>query len=103
MSAELAVTLPAVLLVLGVALGAVSLASDQAWLTSAAGWAARAIAIGGDSDESVRSAIDERPGISTNVAFEGGEVCVTFMRQATGPLGWINASAEGRACARRVL
>lgn len=103
MSAELAVTLPAVLIILGVALGAVTLAGDQAWLTSAAGWAARAIAIGGDSEESLRVAVDARPGISTRVVFEGAEVCVTLTRNASAPLEWINASAVGHACARRVL
>ena len=102
-SAEFAVTLPAVLVVLGVALGAVTLAGDQAWLASAAGWAARAIAIGGDSAESLRVAVAGRQGISTHVVFEGAEVCVTLTRDASAPLEWINASAVGHACARRVL
>jgi hypothetical protein len=48
-------------------------------------------------------AVAGRQGISTHVVFEGAEVCVTLTRDASAPLEWIDVSAVGHACARRVL
>ena len=102
-SAEFAVTLPAVLGILGLVLSALSLAGDQAWLTSASSWAAREVAMGGDERDVVSSVVVGHPGIESDVSLIDDQICVTLSRKPTGPLALLGISAVGRACARRAL
>lgn len=102
-SAEFAVTLPAVLGILGLVLGALSLFGNQAWLTSASAWAAREVAMGGDEHDVIRSLVSGHPGIDSDVALVDDQVCVTLTRAPSGPLALLGISASGHACSRRTL
>ena len=102
-SAELAVTLPAVIGVLGLVLGGLGLVADRAWLTSASGWAARAIAIGGDQDAVLSDVLTGHPDVVPDVSVTEESVCVTLERHASGPVGVLGLFASGGTCVRRVL
>ena len=103
MSAELAVTLPAVLSLCALVFGALGLTTDQARLTSAAGWVSRAIAIGGDEQESLRAALTGMSDVDATVTVVDGLVCVTLTRNAPGPLAALPIAAIGHSCVRQVL
>lgn len=101
-SAEFAVTLPVVISVLGLLLGSLSVARDQTWLTSTAGWAARAIAIGGSPDTTLSDVLSDHAEVSGDVTNENGRVCVT-LRRANGLSAALGIAATGRSCVRKVL
>lgn len=103
MSAELAVTLPAVLSLCALVFGALGLTADQAKLTSAAGWASRAIAIGGDEQELLRAVSLGITDVEATVTVVDGLVCVTLVRKAPGPLAALPIAAIGHSCVRQVL
>lgn len=84
-------------------LGALSMTADQARLTSASGWAARAIAIGGDEQESLRAASAGMSDIEATVTVIDGHVCVTLVLKARGPLAALSIAATGHSCVRQVL
>lgn len=95
-TAELAVVMPAVVLVLLLVLAGVSAGVTQLRVTDAARVAARQAAIG--SDDVVGAAQRVAPGVSVSV--EGGELtCVTAARRVPGPLGGLGLTARSRACA----
>jgi len=102
-SAEFAVTLPAVFAALTLVLGALGVAGDQAWLTGASAWVAREVATGVDQHDAIRSVVRGHRGIESEVELGHDQVCVTLVRAPTGPLALLGVSATGRACVRRVL
>lgn len=102
-SAELAVTLPAVVAVLGLVLGGLGLVTDRAWLTSASGWAARAIAIGGNPDVVVADVLVGHADVAPNVLVTDEMVCVSLALRPNGPFGALGLGASGSSCVRRVL
>ncbi len=102
-SAELAVTLPAVIGVLSLVLGGLGLVADRVWLTSASGWAARAIAIGGNPDAVMADALKSHSDVVPDVSETQDSVCVMLERRASGPIGVLGLVASGSTCVRRVL
>ncbi|WP_247595158.1 TadE family type IV pilus minor pilin [Actinomyces procaprae] len=95
-TAELAVTMPAVVLVLLLVLAAISAGVTQLRVTDAARVAARQAAIG--SSDVVGAA--QRAGGPVTVSVETGELtCVTTSRRVPGPLGGLGLTARSRACA----
>lgn len=95
-TAELAVVMPAVVLVLLLVLAGVSAGVTQLRVADAARVAARQAAIG--SDDVAGAAQRVAPGVSVGV--ERGEfTCVTVARRVPGPLGGLGLTASSRACA----
>ncbi|MDO4242890.1 MAG: TadE family type IV pilus minor pilin [Actinomyces sp.] len=95
-TAELAVAMPAVVLVLVLVLAAVSAGITQLRVADAARVAARQAALG--SVEASSAARRVSPGVSVSV--ERGELtCVTVSRRVPGPLGGLGLTARSRACA----
>jgi len=82
-TAEFAVTLPAVVLVLAACLSGMRLAGDQLRVQDAAAVAARAAARGGDAGVASRLI----PGSTTTRADRDGLVCVRVSLPAADPLG----------------
>lgn len=94
-TAEIAVALPAVVLVLLLVLSAVSAGVTQLRVTDAARVAARQAAIGSDD---VAGAADA--GGEVSVGVEQGELsCVHVSRPVPGPLGGLGLTARSTACA----
>ncbi len=95
-TAELAVAMPAFVLVVVLALSAISAGVTQLRVTDAARVAARAAAIGQDP-----VAVGQRAGgaVSLSVSDAAGLTCVTASRPVPGPLGRMGLSARSRACA----
>lgn len=89
-SAELAVALPAVILVLLMSIGALMVGVDQIRCTDAARVAARAAARG-DTDAVVRKNGERAapPGSSVAIGSSGGLVRVTVTSPVRGPFGWV--------------
>ncbi|WP_350347429.1 TadE family type IV pilus minor pilin [Agromyces sp. G08B096] len=99
-TAELAVALPAVALVLALCLGAVHVVGRQVRLTDAAADAARALGRGDSAD--VAGGIAERVaggGVGMTVWDETPLVCARLTATAGGLLGGISLSAESCAVA----
>lgn len=95
-TAELAVAMPAVVLVLLLVLAAVSAGVTQLRVTDAARVAARQAAMG--SGDVVTAAQRVAPGVGVSV--DRGELtCVTVSRPVAGPLGGMGLTARSRACA----
>ncbi|WP_233188249.1 TadE family type IV pilus minor pilin [Actinomyces qiguomingii] len=95
-TAELAVTMPAVVLVLLLVLATISAGVTQLRVTDAARVAARQAAIG--SNDVVGAA--QRAGGPVVVSVESGELtCVAVSRRVPGPLGGLGLTARSRACA----
>lgn len=95
-TAELAVTLPAVVLVLLLVLSAISAGLTQLRVTDAARAAARQAAIGNQDYAGVAGRIAG----PVNVGVETGELtCVSVSRGVPGPLGTLGLTARARACA----
>lgn len=95
-TAELAVAMPAVVLVLLLVLSGVSAGVTQLRVTDAARVAARAAAIG----ESDLTGAANRAGGGVGLTVEQGEfTCVTASRRVPGPLGGLGLNARSRACA----
>lgn len=95
-TAELAVAMPAVVLVLLLVLATVNAGVTQLRVTDAARVAARQAAIG--SSDVAGAA--QRAGGPVTVSIESGELtCVTASRRVPGPLGGLGLTARSRACA----
>lgn len=91
-TAELAVALPAVVLVLACCLSGMAAASQQLRLTDAAALAARTFARGGDPDALVARLL---PGAHVTRSAEGDLACVTVTEQAGG----LPLTLTARSCA----
>ena len=95
-TAETALSLPAVVLVLLLVLSAVSAGVAQLRVTDAARVAARQAAIGSDDVEG--EAV--RAGGEVSVGVDRGELtCVHVSRPVPGPLGGLGLTARSTACA----
>ena len=95
-TAEIAVALPAVVLVLLLVLSAVSAGVTQLRVTDAARAAARQAAIGSDDVEGAAT----RAGGAVSVDVDRGELtCVHVSRMVPGPLGGLGLTARSTACA----
>ncbi|MBM7829892.1 Flp pilus assembly protein TadG [Agromyces cerinus] len=97
MTAEFAVALPAIALVLAACLASVQLAAQQVRLTDAAADAARALGRG--ESESEAAAIAERisGGAGLSTATDGQFVCATLTASGGGLLAAIELRAESCA------
>ncbi len=95
-TAETAVVLPSVIVVLALVLSAVSAGATALRVTDAARAAARAAALGrSDLDAVVAAAAGH-----ASLAVERGELtCVTVSRPVPGPMGGLGVTARSRACA----
>ena len=94
-TAELAVAMPAVAMVLLLVLSGVSAGVTQLRVTDAARVAARAAAIGEDP-----AGVASRVGGAVNLSVERGDLtCVSASRPVPGPLGRLGLTARSRACA----
>lgn len=93
-TAEFAVVLPAVLVCLGLCVGAIQAAAQHVRLTDAAAVAARALGRGDDA-----GGIVSRSGAAIETERTGGLLCVrlTATSSVTG-LGPLGVSASARAC-----
>ncbi|OUE21065.1 hypothetical protein BFL36_11115 [Clavibacter michiganensis] len=101
-AAEFAVVLPAVVLVLGLCLGAVQTVGQQVALTSAAEEAARSLGRGEGAGTAGARIEGAASGASLEVEHPGHDVCVDL----TAPTRFAPAAAVGivvqaRGCARR--
>lgn len=95
-TAEIAVALPAVVLVLLLVLSAVCAGVTQLRVTDAARVAARQAAIGSDDVEGAAV----QAGGAARVDVERGELtCVHVSRPVPGPLGGLGLTARSTACA----
>ena len=100
-TAEIAVALPAVVLVLLLVRSAVSAGVTQLRVTDAARVAARQAAIGSDDVEG--AAVRAGGGVAgggVSVGVDRGELtCVHVSRPVSGPLGGLGLTARSTACA----
>lgn len=96
-TAELAVAMPAVILVLLLALSALAAGATQMRLTDAARVGARQAAIGADPLAAAGSVVPS--GSSIAVGAEGDLTCVSISRAAPGVLGRAGLTLRARACA----
>ncbi|MCD2499017.1 MULTISPECIES: TadE family type IV pilus minor pilin [Microbacterium] len=97
-AAEFAVTLPAVLLVLALAIGAVAAQAQRVLLQDAVADAARLLARGEDAGRVARAVTDAVPQAHTESASEGERVCMS----ASAPVRLFGATTitiAARACA----
>ncbi|WP_172120556.1 TadE family type IV pilus minor pilin [Actinomyces faecalis] len=95
-TAETAVVLPSVVLVLVLVLSAVSAGVTQLRVTDAARVAARAAAVGRTDLDAVVAAAAGRSHLEIE---HGALTCVTVSRQVPGPAGLLGVAAHSRACA----
>jgi hypothetical protein len=100
-TAEFAVALPAVVLVLGLALGALAVGSQSVRLQDAAGLAARALARGEPPGEVAGIAGALVPGVGLARSDRSGLVCAVLAVRAAGVLSGIELRAESCALAER--
>ncbi|WP_162940253.1 TadE family type IV pilus minor pilin [Gryllotalpicola protaetiae] len=100
MTAEFAVVLPSVMLVLALCLGAVNVIGQQVVLGSLASSGARMLARG-DDPAAVRARVaSAAPGASLAQSADGSFVCVALAREARfGPIGLGMVSLSARDCA----
>ncbi|MDO4042725.1 TadE family type IV pilus minor pilin [Clavibacter michiganensis] len=99
-AAELAVVLPAVVLVLGLCLGAVQTVGQQVVLTSAAEEAARSIGRGEDAGTAAARVEGAAGGASMAVDRSGHAVCVRLTAPSRfSPAGAAGLRVSARGCA----
>ncbi|KDP91568.1 MULTISPECIES: TadE family type IV pilus minor pilin [Clavibacter] len=99
-AAELAVVLPAVVLVLGLCLGAVQTVGQQIVLTSAAEEAARSLGRGEDAGTAAARIEGAAGGASMAVDRSGHAVCVRLTAPSRfAPAGAAGLSVSARGCA----
>lgn len=100
MTAEFAVVLPGVVLVLALCLGAVNVIGQQVALGSLASSGVRMLARG-DDPGAVRSRVAAAaPGASLAQSADGAFVCIALERQARfGPVGLGTVTLSARDCA----
>ncbi len=98
-TAEFAVALPAVLLLMALLLSVVRLGATQVGAVDAAADAARSLGRD-DGSEQVESRLARQlPGAAWSASRSGGLVCVDIIVPATGPAGLLGVAAHGHACA----
>jgi Flp pilus assembly protein TadG len=99
-AAELAVVLPAVVLVLGLCLGAVQTVGQQVMLTSAAEEAARSLGRGEDAGTAAARIEGAAAGAAMSVDRSGHAVCVRLTAPSRfGPAGTAGIRVSARGCA----
>jgi len=96
-TAEFAVALPAIALVLAVCLGAVLLAAQQVRLTDAAADAARALGRGEDAGSARSIAARVAGDVAIEVVNDGDIVCALLSTSGAGLLSAVHL--EARSCA----
>lgn len=96
-TAELAVALPAVALVLAACLASVQLGAHQVRLTDASADAARALARGEPAGEAASIAVRVAGPVELSSAHDGAFVCVTLQARGGGLLDAITLRAESCA------
>ena len=100
MTAEFAVAMPAVLLVLATALGGVQLAGLQLRLQDAAADAARALGRAEAVSTVEHRARQQVPGAVVEVkSAPDGVVCARLSAAAAGPIGLVGIEVEATSCA----
>lgn len=97
MTAEFAVALPAIVLVLAGCLASVQLAAQQVRLTDAAADAARALGRGESHDAAQAIAVRTSGAAALEVADEGEFVCARLTASGAGLLAAVRLSAESCA------
>ncbi|MDQ0743873.1 Flp pilus assembly protein TadG [Clavibacter sp. B3I6] len=101
-AAELAVVLPAVVLVLGLCLGAVQTVGQQVMLTSAAAEAARSLGRGEDAATATARIAGAAGGAAMAVDRSGRTVCVELSAPSSfRPAGAVGLRVAARGCARQ--
>ena len=99
-AAELAVVLPAVVLILGLCLGAVQTVGQQVMLTSAAEEAARSLGRGEDAGTAAARIEGAAAGAAMSVDRSGHAVCVRLTAPSRfGPAGTAGMRVSARGCA----
>jgi hypothetical protein len=99
-AAELAVVLPAVVVVLGLCLGAVQTVGQQVALTSAAEEASRSLGRGEGTETAARRIEGAASGAAMSVERPGHAVCVRLTAPSRfGPAGALGISVSARGCA----
>jgi hypothetical protein len=102
-TAEFAIVVPAVIAVLALVLGGISMGRDALAVSTAAHQAARAIARGDDPAQVQRVVFERVPGATVDIVPMSGEVCVTVQASiASGARAWFEPPTA-RACAPRDL
>ncbi|WP_155865018.1 TadE family type IV pilus minor pilin [Gryllotalpicola ginsengisoli] len=100
MTAEFAVVLPGVLMVLALCLGAVQVVAQQVALASAASSGARMLARGDDPGTMRSRVAAAASGASIAQSTDGAFVCVALTQQAHfGPVGLGRLELHARGCA----
>jgi len=102
-TAELAVTLPTVILIASALLGAVKMAADHAWLASTASSAARAISIGIAPDEALARVTNQRQGVLATFEMSRDLICVTLRSATTGIYSLVGLNVLEKSCMPRAL
>jgi hypothetical protein len=100
-TAEFVAALPAVVLLLALALGALALGSQSVRLQDAAGLTARALARGDPPEAADAIAGALVPGVAVARSERSGLVCVLLMTRGSGPLSGLQLRAESCALAER--
>ena len=100
-TAEFAAALPAVVLLLALALGALAAGSMSVRLQDAAGLTARALARGDPPDAAQSIAGALVPGVAVSRHDRSGLVCVLLTTRAPGALSGLQLRAESCALAER--
>jgi hypothetical protein len=96
-TAEFAVALPGVVLLLGLLLGALSVGSLAVRVQDAAGLAARSIARGAGGSETQAAARSLVPAMTLSRADRDGLVCVVAEARPDGMLSFLSVRAESCA------
>lgn len=92
-TAEFAVALPAIVLIVGIAINIAAVGIQQIRLQESAAVAARQLARGEDTSH-INSAVTTMAGaeVSVSTSTSGQWASVELSRPAPGPLGWLNIS-----------
>jgi len=99
-TAEFAVALPGVMLVLALCLGAVNVIGQQVVLGSLASSGARMLARGDDPSAVRAQVASAAPGASLTQSSDGAFICVALSRAARfGPVGLGSLALSARDCA----
>lgn len=102
-SAEFAVSLPAVVVIAGALMTGVRLAADHAWLASASSTIARSISMGGNRDEAISRVIGDRADVTASFDVTNDMVCVELRRRIDGAFALIGLEVREASCANRSL
>jgi len=99
-TAEFALVIPAVVLVLGCCLGAIQVVGQQVRMTDAAAGAARALGRGESSDHAAALANGAVPGVALSAESRGEFVCATLSAPSgIGPFALVGLTVTAVSCA----